>query len=76
MQKIKRAGRPVSTLDFGLSLEKRLQTVTFSPAVFRADILASMFDILKQKDDFFQENLRRMSQVIVLLIFVQGLVRL
>lgn len=48
----------MSTLDFGLSLEKRLQTVTFSPAVFRADILASMFDILKQKDDFFSREFK------------------
>lgn len=66
----------MSTLDFGLSLEKRLQTVTFNPAVFRADILASMFDILKQKEDFFQENLRRMFQATVLVIFVQFLVRI
>ena len=40
-----------STLEFGLTLEKRLQTVTFNPAVFRADILASMFDIFMHKEN-------------------------
>lgn len=39
------------TLAFGLYLEKRLQTATFNPAVFRADILASMFDTLKEETD-------------------------
>lgn len=48
--KKKTAKRWCQTLDFGLSLAKRLQTVTFNPAVFRADILASMFDIFTQKD--------------------------
>lgn len=41
--------RCCQTLDFGLSLAKRLQAVTFNPAVFRADILASMFDIFTHK---------------------------
>lgn len=40
------------TFAFGLYLEKRLQTATFSPAVFRAVILASMFDTLKGGAEF------------------------
>ena len=33
---------------FGLYLEKRLQAVTFRPAVFRADIRASMLEIWRE----------------------------
>lgn len=45
------------TLDFGFIFEKRLQTVTFNPAVFRAEILASIFDIFKTKTSHPQEDL-------------------
>lgn len=38
------------TLSFGLNLEKRLHAVTFNPAVFSADILASMLDTWKKHE--------------------------
>lgn len=39
-----------TTLGFGLgNLEKRLQAVTFSPAVFKDNILTSMSDIWREK---------------------------
>lgn len=48
------------TLALFLNLEKWLQAATLSPAVFRANILASIFDTLKnQKHTFKQEGASR-----------------
>lgn len=44
------------TLSLVLNLEKRLQAATLSPAVFRANILASMFDTLKDQKHIFQAH--------------------
>lgn len=41
------------TLSLVQNLEKRLQAATLSPAVFRANILASMFDTLKNQKHIF-----------------------
>lgn len=41
------------TFSLVLNLEKRLQAATLSPAVFRANILASMFDTLKSQKHIF-----------------------
>lgn len=41
------------TLSLVLTLEKRWQAATLSPAVFRANILASMFDTLKSQKHIF-----------------------